>query len=148
MNQIMAALVQIEKGRVLIGGVAATIIITMMMYGGASMMLGKPMDIAAELAQMIGVPWIFGMAIHVVLGIVAFSFAYVMIAPRFLPWNAAVSGLTWGFVLWLLAMLITSPMMGKGLFMGAMPVAVASLAGHLAYGLTLGLIVPIPRSDA
>ena len=36
-----------------------------------------------------------------------------------------------------------APMMGKAIFMGAMPPAVASLIGHLAYGLVLSLIVPV-----
>lgn len=40
-------------------------------------------------------------------------------------------------------MVAMSPMMGKGFFMVGMPPAVASLVGHLAYGLVLGLIVPV-----
>ncbi len=134
----------IDTSRTLMGGFAATIVITLMMYFGASMMIGAPMDIAGELARMIGAPWIFGMLIHFVLGTATFSFAYAFAAPRFLPGNAPIRGISWGIALWLVAMVMMSPMMGKGLFMGAMPVAMASLVGHLAYGLTLGMIVPIP----
>lgn len=138
----------IDIGRTLAGGFAATIVITLMMYFGASMMIGAPMDIAGELARMIGAPWIVGMLIHFVLGTVIFSFAYAMVAPRFLPGNAPIRGMLWGIALWLVAMLMMSPVMGKGLFMGAMPAAVASLVGHLAFGLTLGLIVPVPMKHA
>jgi len=134
--------------RTLIGGFAATIVITLMMYFGASMMIGAPMDIAGELARMIGAPWLLGMVMHFVLGTAIFAFAYVFVAPMILPGNAPIRGMTWGIVLWLVAMLMMSPMMGKGLFMGAMPAAVASLVGHLAYGLTLGMIVPIPAKHA
>jgi len=127
--------------QILAGGFVGTIAITMMMYFGASMMLGAPMDIAGELAGMIGVPWMLGMVIHFALGTVVFSCAYGLAAARFLPRNGALSGLIWGVLLWLVAMLIMSPIMGKGLFMGAMPPAIASLTGHIAYGLILGVIV-------
>ena len=142
MSQTTAIAHHMDTARILMGGFAATIVITFMMYFGASIMIGAPMDIAGELARMIGAPWILGMLIHFALGTATFSFAYAIVAPRFLPGNAAVRGLIWGVVLWLVAMLMMSPMMGKGLFMGATPAAVASLVGHLAYGLTLGMIVP------
>lgn len=135
-----------ETARILIGGLAATIVITVMMYFGASMMTGAPMDIAGELARMIGAPWVLGMVIHFVLGTVVFSFAYTLVVSKFLLGNGVIRGLIWGVILWLIAMLMMGPMMGKGVFMGAMPAAIASLVGHLAYGLTLGLIVPIART--
>jgi hypothetical protein len=56
-----------------------------------------------------------------------------------------VRGLTWGALLWIVAMLVMSPMMGKGIFMGAVPTAVASLMGHLAMGVVLALIVPVTK---
>ena len=143
MNQIVEAISPPKVSRILFGGFAASIVITMMMYFGASMMLGAPMDIAGELARMIGAPWMVGMVIHFVLGTAIFSFGYAIVAPRLLFGSAPIRGMTWGVVLWLVAMLMMSPMMGKGLFMGAMPAAVASLMGHLGYGLTLGMIVPV-----
>ncbi|MGI9302834.1 MAG: DUF6789 family protein [Gammaproteobacteria bacterium] len=148
MNQYVVVPARFDTGRVLIGGFAATIVITLMMYFGASMMTGAPLDIAGELSGMIGAPWIVGMVIHFALGTVAFSFAYAFVVCRFLPGSAALRGVMWGVILWLVAMLIMGPMMGKGLFMGATPAAIASLAGHIAYGLTLGLIVPIPPERA
>lgn len=132
--------------QILAGGLVGTIAITVMMYFGAAMMLGAPMDIAGELARMIGVPWMLGLVIHFVLGTVVFSCAYGLVAEKFLPGSGALSGLAWGLLLWLVAMLMMSPMMGKGLFMGAMPPAIASLAGHIAYGLILGAIVHWQRS--
>lgn len=131
----------LPHGRILIGGFAATIVITLMMYFGARMMLGAPMDIAAELGAMMGLPWPVGMAIHFVLGTLMFSYAYVFVGTR-LPGPGVVRGVLWGILLWVVAMLMTSPMMGKGLFMGAAPAAMASLLGHVAYGAVLGLIVP------
>jgi len=148
MNQIVEAISPPKVSRILFGGLAASIVITMMMYFGASMMLGAPMDIAGEIAQMIGTPWMLGMIMHFVLGTVVFSFAYAFVAPRFVWGNAPIRGMTWGVALWVVAMFMMSPMMGKGLFMGGMPPAIASLVGHLAYGLTLGVIVGIPAKDS
>lgn len=148
MSQAIAATNHIDKNRVLMGGFAATIVITLMMYFGAAMMIGAPMDIAGELAGMIGAPWLLGMFMHFFLGTVIFSFAYVFAAPRFLPGNTPIKGMIWGVALWLVAMLMTSPIMGKGLFMGAMPAAVASLMGHLGFGLTLAMIVKLPAKQA
>lgn len=129
--------------RTLIGGLAATILLTAMMYFGAPKMIGAPMDIAGELSAMLKVPWLLGMVMHFVLGTVIFSFAYALVVGPRLLGHPAIRGMVWGFVLWLVAMLAMSPMMGKGLFMGGMPPAVASLIGHLAFGLVLGLIVPV-----
>ena len=135
----------LPHGRTLIGGFAATLVITLMMYFGARMMLGAPMDIAGELGAMLGLPWAVGMAIHFALGTVVFSYIYSF-AGNMLPGPNVVGGVLWGILLWVAAMLVTSPMMGKGFFMGGVPAAMASLLGHVAYGAVLGLIVPVRAS--
>ena len=135
----------LPHGWILIGGFAATVVITLMMYFGARMMLGAPMDIAGELGAMLGLPWPVGMAIHFALGTVVFSYIYSFIGNR-LPGPNVVGGVLWGILLWVVAMLVTSPMMGKGFFMGGIPAAMASLLGHVAYGAVLALIVPVRAS--
>lgn len=142
-NALAGDSIRVAPLRTLAGGLAATLVITAMMYFGAPMMTGAPMDIANELSAMLGVPWLLGMIMHFVLGTVIFSFAYALVVGPRLPGPAAIRGMIWGLVLWLVAMLAMSPMMGKGLFMGGMPPAIASLVGHLAFGLVLGLIVPV-----
>ncbi len=144
MNPLITARPNI--GRILIAGFVATIILTLMMYFVAPMMTGAAMDIAGELSKMIGVPWMAGMVMHFMLGTVVFSLAYAWLVVDYLPGNAAVRGLLWGLILWMPAMLMVGPMIGKGLFMGSMPGAVSSLVGHLAFGLALGLIIDLPRS--
>lgn len=129
--------------RILLGGFVSTVIVTMIMYVGARMMLGAPMDIAGELSKMLGMPWAVGMVMHFFIGTVVFAFAYALIVGPRLPANAVVRGVIWGAMLWLVAMLVMSPMMGKGFFMGAVPVAMASLMGHLVMGVVLALIVPV-----
>ncbi len=49
----------------IIGGLAGTIAMTLMMYGVAPMMLGRPMDVAAMLGAMLGGSWILGMLLGI-----------------------------------------------------------------------------------
>ena len=127
--------------RVLLAGLAATLLLTLMMYKGAPMITGKAMDIAGELGAMMALPWGMGMAVHFILGVLMFPAAYVLFAQSRLPGTAVVTGILWGLLLWVVAMLIMSPMMGKGIFMGAAPAAITSLMGHAAYGGVLGAII-------
>lgn len=133
--------------RVLAGGIVATVAITVMMYGVAPVMLGGPMDIAADLASMAGGIWAVGLVMHFVLGTVVFPIGYlvVMHRRRVAPW---ASGLIWGVVLWLAAMVVVMPIVGKPPFIGAMNAALASLIGHLIYGAVLGLIIGRPIGRA
>lgn len=142
MSQQLSLATGQDTARILIGGFVATLVITLLMYFGAPMMTGAPMDIAGELSRMVGTPWVVGMMAHFILGTVVFPFTYAYVAHSLLPGNDVVRGLLWGATLWFIAMLVMAPMMGKGVFMGAAPAAMSSLIGHLAYGLVLGLIVP------
>ena len=126
--------------KAVLAGIVATAIETLMMYKGATMMIGQPMDIALELGQMMNVSWTIGMILHVLLGIVIFPLAYASVARQLLPGPNVVRGIIWGLILWAVAMFVMSPMMGKGFFMGGMPQGVAALLAHVVYGAILGAI--------
>ena len=126
--------------KTLLGGIVATAVETLMMYKGATMMIGQPMDIALELSKMTGTPWMVGMIMHLLLGIVIFPLAYASVTRQWLPGPNVVRGILWGVVLWIVAMFVMSPMMGKGLFMGGMPQGVAAFLAHVVYGALLGVI--------
>ena len=126
--------------KAVLAGIVATAVETLMMYKGATMMIGQPMDIALELGKMMGVSWTVGMILHVLLGIVVFPLAYASVARQLLPGPKVVRGIIWGLVLWAVAMFLMSPMMGKGFFMGGMPQGVAALLAHVVYGALLGVI--------
>jgi len=81
-----------------------------------------------------------GMIMHLLLGIVIFSLAYASVARQWLPGPNVARGILWGLVLWIVAMFVMSPMMGKGLFMGGMPQGVAAFFAHAVYGALLGSI--------
>ena len=146
---------QVNSVRAVVAGIAATAAMTMLMMVAPKM--GMPeMPIARMLGSMFASPdraVLPGMIMHFIIGGVLFSLVYAwMLEPR-LPGGAAVRGLIYGFVVWIVAGLMM-PVVGMmhplikaggmhspGLFMigmGGMLAAIGSLMGHLLYGLVLG----------
>jgi uncharacterized membrane protein YagU involved in acid resistance len=132
---------------VFLGGLVGTVVMTLLMYFVAPMMLGKPMDIAAMLASVMGGSWALGMIAHFMNGAVVFPLVFAFLVVGLLPGPAAVKGMGWGVLLWLAAQVVVMPMMGAGFFSanaGGMMAVVASLMGHLVYGALLGSIGLVP----
>jgi len=127
--------------QVLIGGFAATILMTLMMYYVAPLMLGGPMDIAAIVAGMIGTSWLAGMTVHILLGGLAFPLVFHALYPA-LPGGGWLKGLVFGMILAVLALVVVMPMAGMGVFMANHPqpalAVMGSLMGHALYGIVLG----------
>ncbi len=124
-----------------LGGLAGTIAMTLMMMFIAPMLTGFPMDIAALLGNMLG-GYTMGMIAHIMMGVVIFPIAYV-IGFNFLPGSPIIKGLIFGTALWLAAVIVVMPMAGTGFLManiGGMMAVVAALMGHLVYGGLLGVI--------
>ena len=129
--------------RSIAGGLAGTLVMTLMMRFVAPLMLGHPMDIANMLANMMGGSWALGMVAHIVNGVVILPLAYALVAFRFFPGPPVLRGLFWGVVLWLAAETLVMPMVGAGFFsseLGGAKAAFAALMGHLVYGGLLGFI--------
>jgi hypothetical protein len=126
--------------RSILGGLAGTVAITMVMYLLAPMMLGQPMDIAKMLGSMLGDNWWAGMIMHLANGSLIFPLIYAFVLYRILPGGPVAKGAAWGIVLWLMAQVVVMPMMGAGLFGGSAMAAMGSLIGHVAYGSLLGWI--------
>jgi len=125
------------------GGLAGTVMMTMMMRFVAPLMLGHPMDIAGMLASMMGGSWAIGMAAHLMNGIVIFPLVYAFLGFRFLPGPPVARGMIFGAILWLLAEIMVMPMAGAGFFsseIGGAKAVMAALMGHLVYGALLGAI--------
>ncbi len=133
--------------RAVLGGIVGTVVMTLMMYFAAPHMMGKPMDIAHLLADVVGAPWILGMLAHFGLGVVAFPLAYVLFLIDYLPGPPAVRGILWGLMLWVVAMVVVMPILGQGFFMSqgaGLKGVVASLMVHIVYGALLGAITGRP----
>lgn len=134
---------RVNIGKVVLGGFAGTVVITIMMYVVSPMMMGMRMDIADMLGSMLGIGWTMGMIMHFVNGTIIFPAVYAFVLYGWLPGSPAVKGATWGAILWLLAQIMVMPMAGAGFFssaMGGMMAVVGSLVGHLLYGALLGVI--------
>jgi len=130
-----------EIKNAVIGGIAGTIVMTLMMMYVAPMLTGQPMDIAAMLGGMLG-GYTMGMIAHIMMGVVIFPIAYV-IAYDVFPGSPIVKGLSFGVVLWIAAVVMVMPMAGAGFMManiGGMMAVMAALMGHLVYGGLLGAL--------
>lgn len=134
---------KINVKRTVLGGLAGTVVLTMMMYFVAPMMLGHTMDIAAMVGGMMGGSWALGMAVHWMLGVIVFPLFYGSVVYKLLPGTPIARGAIWGMLLWLIAQTMVMPMAGAGFFSataGGMTAVMASLMGHLLYGGLMGQI--------
>jgi len=130
--------------KTILAGLGATAVMTMLMY--ASPMMGMPkMDIAGMISGMLKMPWIIGMMIHLMMGVVLFPFIYAYVLADRLPGPGVFKGMVWGLILFILAQTMVMPMAGMGVFSSASPqqmlMVMGSLMGHLVYGAILGAIV-------
>lgn len=129
--------------KAILGGVVGTVVLTLMLYFVAPMMLGHPMDVAAMLGSVLGGSWMMGMMMHWINGSVIFPLIYAYVLYRALPGDPWVKGTIFGLILWFLLQVIVMPMMGGGLFSanaGGLMAAMASLIGHIIYGVLLGAV--------
>jgi len=134
-------------GRAILGGLAGTTVLTLLMYVGAPMMGIPKMDIAAMLGSMLG-GWTMGMLMHVVNGVILFPLIYSFFLFSKLRNSPVSRGILWGVALWLVSGLMVMPLMGAGLFgaaHGGVMAAVASLMGHVIHGALLGGIAGRPE---
>ncbi len=129
--------------KALLGGFVGTVAMTLMMYFVAPMVLGKPMDVAAMLGSVLGGSWMMGMAMHLINGSVIFPLIYAYLVYRVLPGEPWVKGTVFGVILWFLSQALVTPMMGGGVFSakaGGLMAVMASLIGHIVYGVLLGAV--------
>jgi len=129
--------------RAISGGLAGTVVFTLMMKFLAPEMIGHPMDIAAVLGTFTGLGTSAGVVIHFLLGTLGFAIGFVIVGP-YLPGPGWLRGVIFMTAIWLLAGLIAMPILGVGLFFGGAKEAIAALFGHGALGAILGMIARLP----
>ena len=128
------------------GGLAGTVVMSLMMRFVAPIMLGHPMDIAALIGKMMGGSLTMGLVVHLMNGVVIFPAVYALVVFRMLPGPPVLRGALWGVVLWLVAEAVVMPMAGAGFFsaeIGGAMAALVALMGHLVYGALLGLVAGV-----
>ncbi len=129
---------------VVIPGIAATAVMTILT--SMAPLMGIKMNIPELLASTMGLPIVFGWLAHFMVGIIL----SIIYAGFYVPITKSESSLKSGAIFsifpWLIAQVIVMPLMSTmngmgfiaGLFSGSVILAMASLIGHLVYGLVLG----------
>lgn len=128
-------------GRVVLAGLAATAVMTLIML--MAPLMGMPeMNIGKMLGGFMGVPTFIGWAGHFMIG-VALAIGYGMFFEPRLNNAPVVRGILYGLIPWLVSQVMVNPMMGAGLFAANTPapflMVMGSLLGHVAYGAILGV---------
>jgi hypothetical protein len=129
-----------------IGGIVATLAMTMVMFIAPYMGLPK-MNAAAMLSMMMGVPVLIGWGLNFMIGIV-FALAYVFLFVPILKKvkNKVVKGVIFGLTVFIFAQLMMAVM---GAIFGGMSSPAGSMVltlaggiiGHLFYGIVVSLLV-------
>ena len=132
--------------RAMEGGLLGTLLQTMVVYGVAPLMMGRPMD----LAPMLEPACAMGLLARFFSGAVLFPLAYVSLPSQAFPETPVLKGMLWAGLLWSVTEIIIAPMLGAGVFsaaLGGLPAAARALLGYLVYGATLGSIVGLATPE-
>ena len=127
---------------ILKGGLIATAAMTLLML--IAPMMGMPeMPIGKMLAGFMSLPVAVGWVMHFMIGTILAA-AYVYVWKDRIPGKAAINGIFFSLIPFLMAQLLVMPMMGAGFFSmntaAPMMMVMGSLMGHMVYGATLGLV--------
>jgi hypothetical protein len=136
--------------RAILGGLMATLLLTVIMY--LAPYAGLPnIDMAAAIgsrlvghaAVVFSAGWWMGLAIFLVVGAVLSPVVFVYARPALLG-TAWQRGAEWGVIVWVFAGTGVMVMMGVGFneahFLHPVTSVFSSLAGHIVYGAVLGTI--------
>ena len=128
----------------MLAGLAATVVLSLLMVLKAMIGLTPQLDLPKMLAGMMGSPDmpIIGWIVHFAIGIVVYGVAIAVLDSK-LPGTSRVGhGVMLGVVGWLIMMVALMPMAGAGLFamnMGIMA-PMMTLVLHLIFGAVLGWV--------
>lgn len=125
--------------RALVAGAVGTAAMTMLLFLAPTM--GMPdMPIGEMLGAFLGIGPALGWAMHGVIGL-TLAVIYAAIARGRLPGSPLLQGAIYGFLVFLVAQGVVTPVMGGGFFSGGnVPMIMGSLLGHLVYGGVVGAV--------
>ncbi|MGA9575007.1 MAG: DUF6789 family protein [Lysobacterales bacterium] len=124
----------------LISGLAATVVLSLIMIMKADMGIMPQLNAIKMLAGMMHAPLAMGWVAHFVIGTVIWGLLFAALVDK-LPGSKVQSALLFSIGAWVLMMIGPMPMAGAGLFgmnIGIMA-PVATLVLHLIWGVVLGL---------
>ena len=131
-----------EIGKGMTAGLAATVVLSLLMLMKTAMGLMPELDIIGMISRMMGsagTPAV-GWAVHFVIGIVMYGGLLALVDSRLPGGTHTVRGIVLGMAGWLLMMLAVMPMAGAGLFalnLGIMA-PIVTLMLHVIFGAVLG----------
>jgi hypothetical protein len=155
------ALTRTGQGAAIFPPVAAATLVTAVLAGAAAdlvwegwaryvtpLLVGGPLQPAALVQSVFGFQsWFWAEVIHGVVGVVFYPLGYLFVArpiarvlTPFLPWWVVGAGFglgLWVFALYVMAHLIA----GLPAFLGFIPLAWASCAGHVVFGIVTAAVV-------
>lgn len=139
---------------ILIAGIAADLAWEIWARGITPFLVGGPLQPAALVQSVFGFQnWTVAELIHAITGIVFYPIGYLFIARplqrRILPQlPLALTGAGFGIGLWVFALYIMAHIFaGLPAFLGFIPLAWASLAGHILFGLVVAYVVRFRESQ-
>ena len=133
----------IDLGFALLGGLVATIAMTIFLYLIMPSLAHRPFDIGGLIGETLDGPWALGVATHFVLGALIFPLFFVGYFYGRCPGPPWLKGTLWGVLLWLVAEMVAIPLANGGLFhsqAGGFSAAMGFLFGHVLYGGVLGAV--------
>lgn len=123
-------------------GLAATMVLSMIMVAKGMMGLMPELNVIAMLSSMMKSAPAIGWIIHFMIGMLAWGLGFVAVY-RYLPGKSDITrGISFGVAAWAMMMLVIMPMAGAGFFgqkMGVMA-PVMTLMLHVIYGAVLGYV--------
>ena len=139
---IEGVLVMTNTKRGIGAGLAATMVLSMIMVAKGMMGLMPELNVIAMLSSMMNSVPIVGWIVHFMIGMLAWGLGYVAVS-RYLPGRTDLAkGISFGIAAWLMMMLMIMPMAGAG-FLGlkiGMMAPVMTLVLHVIYGAVLGYV--------
>lgn len=125
----------------IVGGISATIVMTLIMILGASMGMPK-MEPWQMLADKMGTSIAVGWVMHFMIGIIfALSYAYIFMGKLKGISQGWARGAVFGIIAFVIAQ-IAMMVMGNAMpDEGMIPMIMAGLMGHVIFGAVVGLIV-------
>jgi hypothetical protein len=139
---------------ILLAGIAADVTWEIWARGITPFLVGGPLQPAALVQSVFGFQnWTVAELIHAITGIVFYPIGYLFIARplqrRILPQlPLALTGIGFGIGLWVFALYIMAHLIaGLPAFLGFIPLAWASLVGHILFGLVVAFVVRFRESQ-
>lgn len=139
---------------ILLAGIAADVTWEIWARGITPFLVGGPLQPAALVQSVFGFQnWTVAELIHAITGIVFYPIGYLFIARplqrRILPQlPLALTGAGFGIGLWIFALYIMAHLIaGLPPFLGFIPLAWASLVGHILFGLVVAFVVRFRESQ-